>query len=197
MSNKTLLDEAPIAPDYVGAPPSKTPSYRKLLVVAILVISAVVVVAALALSRRSGEGTTTAAAPPAVPDAQAAGKPLTAAEGDALLKQQMAAGWVPYGAAPAMDGVTVPNPAWVRYEAHPDPKNASPEGKLAVYDAPNGNLVGYNYSNLGYVPKGVADNGQFDATQARIAKFGCDIKNDQECMRRKAEEQGIHTKPAP
>jgi len=124
---------------------------------------------------------TSAAVAPNVISPQAAPTPSEIAAADAALKEQMAAGWVPFGGAPSLDGSSVPSPAWVKWDPHPDPKDVSVDGRIAVYDHPNGNVVGYSYSGLGYVSKATVDAGMFDPAQARIAKFGCDPHTNDAC----------------
>lgn len=182
-----LRDE--LQPDYTDH--AFRPRHRRWGVIVASVGAAVLFIAAALVALRGTGARSTTAGSLAVPDARQAGTPLSAEEGDALLQQQMAAGWVPYGGVSAVQGVEVPAGAWVKFEALP--KSESVDGRIPVYDAPDGQVIGYAYSNLGFVPKEIAESGQFDAAQARIAKFGCDIKTDQECRSRLAEALGIAT----
>jgi hypothetical protein len=169
-------------PDYVS-PRTQRDRERNLLpgVIALIVIGALVV-----LLSRSGTGstTTTPAGSPQAAPSQSQPTPSEVAAADAKLKEQMANGWVPFGGASGVNGATVPSSAWVKWDPHPDPRSLPADGRVAVYDAPNGNIVGYNFPALGYVPKATVDSGRFDPAQARIAKFGCDPKADDACRER-------------
>ena len=48
-----------------------------------------------------------------------------------------------------------------------------------IYDTPEGDVIGYHYQHLGFVPLAEADT--FDATAARIDKYGCDPIEDSDC----------------
>ena len=88
-----------------------------------------------------------------------------------------ASGWLPY---------------WGEDVLHPDPGGlAGPQGyahhgdnitfgKVPICDAPDGVLVGYVYSQLGFVS--VADDPTFDAHAERVARFGCDAFQDPACV---------------
>lgn len=123
--------------------------------------------------------------------------PAQVDEAKAKLDQQMKSGWIPFsGAEVAVPGATSPNDAWVRSTID---DAARTEGRQPVYNSPNGNVVGYVYFNLGYVPQAVADSGQFDARAARIQKFGCDISeptcNSEKGKARYAEITSQHSAP--
>jgi len=190
-----MLDRPDVTTDYVEAEAGRQRTSRS-WVVGVGVAAAALAVLLLgifAFGRANSSSSTSvapAAVPPSVPDARTAGRPLTPQEADELLKQQMAAGWVPYAGAPAA-GDAPPPLAWQPYSANPRSADVEtgPNGGQPVYDAPNGNVVGYHYTNLGYVSKAHAESGQFDPAQARIAKFGCDPQGDPACRDRLALEQ--------
>ena len=43
---------------------------------------------------------------------------------------------------------------------------------MAIYDSPDGNLIGYQLTSLGFVPLDRIN--EIDPAQARIDKYGCD-----------------------
>ena len=102
-------------------------------------------------------------------------------EADALLRDQMANGWVPYSSESAIDGKAVAG--WVRIGTSPSGlgpdlalmrSEASPTGDgMAVYSQPNGVRTGFDYTSLGFVPNGAVDAG-FDSSKARVERYGCD-----------------------
>lgn len=143
-----------------------------------------------------GSGASEALAPTSTePDAanSADAGPATEAEreaADARLAEAVASGWVPYAGDPASPEFVVPSPAWV------DPGvNAveEPERRRLVYDAPDGNLLGYHYLGTGFVPLGQESG--FDAAQARVDRFGCDPMNDPDDSCKRSLEQELDEGP--
>ena len=113
------------------------------------------------------------------------GRPIASAEelakADALLRDQMASGWVPYSSESALDGTAVSG--WIRMGISPSghgPDLAlmrseaplSGDG-MAVYHEPNGARIGFDYTSLGFVPTEIVDAG-FDSSNARTMRYGCD-----------------------
>ena len=85
-------------------------------------------------------------------------------------------GWMPFTSEPGIAGIEVPA-GWVRLNK--SDMLSGPDGgeppRVAVFDRPDGVLLGYVYPSLGYVPKEIADSPGFSVSQARIDKYGCDI----------------------
>lgn len=162
------------------APRTNSARGRKLVIGLIALAVVALAIVWLAGSGSSSTSTTSDVSPQAAP-AQSQPSPSEVAAADAKLKEQMANGWVPFGGAASIDGSTVPNPAWVKWDAHPYPKSVPADGRMAVYDQPNGNIVGHGYPALGYVSKATVESGKFNPGQARIAKYGCDPKADDAC----------------
>ncbi len=99
---------------------------------------------------------------------------------DELLAQQQANGWVPYGGGSAIPGGSAQE-GWVRYQKLEDMAPTFDDSgnvvgrhleRFPVYDAPNGAIIGYHYSGVGFVPLDQLET--FDATAARIEMWGCD-----------------------
>lgn len=85
-------------------------------------------------------------------------------------------GWMQFTSEPGIAGIEVPA-GWVRLEKA-DMLGRSDGGeppRVAVFDRPDGALLGYVYPSLGYVPKDIADSPEFSVSQARVDKYGCDI----------------------
>jgi hypothetical protein len=98
-----------------------------------------------------------------------------------VLEAQLAAGWVPAAFEPGATAVEVPEEMWVRMDAESiAPPDLDPElRRVPVYDAPDGQVIGYNYLSLGFIPLDMADD--FDGAAARVARYGCDVELDQVC----------------
>ena len=108
-------------------------------------------------------------------------------------RSQIAEGWVPYGLSTVegIDAELKASEAWVRVDENgfpvPDP---DPTGGLRtpVHDRPDGAIVGYEYAEIGFVERAVAESGTFDVGAAiaaldatNLEKYGCDIHDDIEC----------------
>ncbi len=122
--------------------------------------------ATTAIDTASGVGHPTEQAPPSVPDDPALDR----------LMAQIERGWIPYQGFVIGSGAEGPlgvAPAGYKGEA--------PDFRMAIYDAPDGNIIGYDYAGLGFLPVDVADAGTFDATAARIAMYGCDATVEVPC----------------
>ncbi|MFN8040098.1 MAG: SGNH/GDSL hydrolase family protein [Acidimicrobiales bacterium] len=84
--------------------------------------------------------------------------------------------WVPYGGDDALHpGVVVPQAQGWAHSGDP----ASTPGRTPIYDRPDGSVVGYAYSQLGFVP--LAEDPTFDAHAERVRRFGCDAFADPSC----------------
>jgi hypothetical protein len=94
-----------------------------------------------------------------------------------VIQRQIASGWQPYAGDdvlhPAAPGASKPQ----GYLKMSD--SASTPGKLPVYDNPNGKVIGFAYSQLGFVS--LADDAAFDAHAERTSRFGCDQFVDNTC----------------
>jgi hypothetical protein len=86
-------------------------------------------------------------------------------------------GWAPYDGNSALhpESCDLSLKGWLHDgETGPEP------GKSNVYDEPNGQIAGYAYSQLGFVP--LDQDGGFDAHARRQALFGCDQFADLTCV---------------
>jgi hypothetical protein len=119
-------------------------------------------------------------------DSGAPGSALSKEEIDALVwqthEQMLAGGWTRYGGgSPGVPGVVVPSEGWVRLSPGSSPwdqfRTAYDKG-IAVYDRPDGEIVGYEFANLGFVPRSIAESPGFDPQAARAQKFGCDLSDN-------------------
>lgn len=82
--------------------------------------------------------------------------------------EQWATGWFPYG--DNVDGIH-------GYVRAPNPENPDPlalSEAYPVYDAPDGAMIGYAHSDLGFVDLVTVYPGVFDPVTERIQRFGCD-----------------------
>lgn len=106
---------------------------------------------------------------------------MTQQERDAAWAEAMtlrASGWERFGVHPYYAGTAIPETAWVEADWQFEP----PEFRAPVFDAPDGRVIGYYYSNLDYLTVDQAVT--FDAVAARIDRYGCDIEMDVECHSR-------------
>ena len=104
----------------------------------------------------------------------------------AAIEQQIASGWVRYSAREALspeDGGDLVDGYLKWGEPVVEP------GKAKVYDRPNGVVVGYAYSQLGFVP--LDQDAGFDAAALRAQRFGCDPFTDSTCAQRRRETAGL------
>jgi hypothetical protein len=103
------------------------------------------------------------------------------ARADALWEEQFASGWVPYRNSDIETGEEVKG--WARVHltdtGGPDLEAQAAEGPpgmagsgMAIYDSPNGNIIGYQLTSLGFVPLGRIN--EVNGAQARIDEYGCD-----------------------
>lgn len=107
--------------------------------------------------------------------------------GQDLLQRQIENGWVPYGGRPAMPDFVVPRPqgAWIPAGFDGDlgcerpPEIPDPVGMQCIRDAPEGELIGYHISNLGFVPLDRLE--EFDINQAYLDFQGCSPLLDETC----------------
>lgn len=113
-----------------------------------------------------------------------------------LLMHQVADGWVPYGGEPALEGAVWPSSvdeAWVRPGLLEDPGCSRPSGIGAtvdfqcVYAEAEGEIIGYHFSVLGYVPVDRID--EFDPDRAFVELWGCSPEQDPTCQARHNLEQ--------
>lgn len=168
-------------PAHIDDPDARRLTRRVVTIAAVVVL---VLVTATVLASRgkapdstvvaSQEGSREAADGDDSPDA------LTRAESDALWDEAMELheqGWDRYGVHPIIDGTPVPDVAFVEAQwEFPEPEFRAP-----VYDAPDGNQIGWHYSHLGFLTLEQAADGIFDAATARVEKYGCDIQLDIDC----------------
>jgi hypothetical protein len=82
-------------------------------------------------------------------------------------------GWVRYDLHPAVPIESVPNEAWVRLDPLGTPPEDAETLRTPVYDAPDGELIGYHYPRVGFVPPEVANSGDFDPRAAEEERWGC------------------------
>lgn len=100
----------------------------------------------------------------------------------AAIEQQIATGWVPYSARDAL-GPEDGGDSVKGYLKWGEP--VVEPGKAKVYDRPNGVVVGYAYSQLGFVP--LEQDAGFNAAALRAQRLGCDPVTDSTCAQRRAE----------
>jgi hypothetical protein len=91
------------------------------------------------------------------------------------LLENIRSGWVPYGDDAPVAGPPVEG--WVSVAS--DGESIAPdidrqEHRRPVYAQKGGEMIGYDYSFLGFVPIQVADGPGFDAKDLRVKAFGCD-----------------------
>lgn len=107
------------------------------------------------------------------------------------LQQNVASGWVPYDATQSSDGPVLHG--WVPMGADISTFLRSydqTEARLPVFaQKGGGEVIGYIYQYVGFVPAELADSGSFDAHAARSKAAGCDPlladgSTDSECAAR-------------
>ncbi|MCA9562502.1 MAG: hypothetical protein KC561_03390 [Myxococcales bacterium] len=92
----------------------------------------------------------------------------------------LADGWAPSDIRPQIPGVEMPDEAWISFEpGNPNPYDA--EGRAPTYDAREGNLIGYTYEHLGFVPLELAVDPTFDAAAMEQSIWGCVPDVDEDC----------------
>jgi hypothetical protein len=109
---------------------------------------------------------------------------------DDLLQRQIEDGWVPYGGRPAMPDFVVPPPreAWIAAAlggaaSCGRPPSIPAEVQLqCVHDAPDGTIIGYHISNVGFVPLDRVEDLDLDAAYERV--FGCNPLLEPTCRER-------------
>lgn len=102
-----------------------------------------------------------------------------AEEGLAVYRQQEANGWVPYGSASAIPGGPHIE-GWRRPTEGDMVTDFDDAGNVVgrhlerfpVYDKPDGAVIGYHYSGVGFVPLDQVE--AFDPSAARVEVWGCD-----------------------
>jgi len=126
---------------------------------------------------------TSTATPPVdqpVPSNQPTPEELVATEAAIIkLNAQIAAGWIPFSASPAVPGIDAPPELWmaVNVDDMMETLRTLGEGTELVgaaplFDQPEGSLVGYHIPSFGYIPVEMVP--EFDTAEKRIAIFGCD-----------------------
>lgn len=142
---------------------------RHLLAVAALVICAL---AGLAIMKTNSAGASDGSGP-LVSDAPSADV-LRAAQAD--LEANIASGWVPMDEKHPYAGEPVQG--WVPMGADTSSLLAAyqkVEGRLPVFaQKGGGQVLGYLYQYIGFVPVDLADGGTFDAHTVRSQRVGCD-----------------------
>lgn len=145
-------------------------SGRRVAVLAAAVLGAASLCVVVGLSSRATAGAGGAASAASTPDTLSEASRATV---PAAIERQLATGWVGYNGGFAL---------------LPELRDSSPKGYLrvgewssepgraAVYDRPEGKVVGYAYAQLGFVP--LADDPGFDAHRTRVERFGCDQFHD-------------------
>jgi len=142
----------------------------------ILVTLTVVVVTLIAVVGVSTVSSASKASASATRAAMFDASPAELRAGAEELQRNAASGWVPYEAAATADGPAIRG--WVPIGA--DATSLLPafdriEARLPVHaEQGGGEVVGYIYEYVGFVPAGVADSGSFDAQAARSKAAGCD-----------------------
>lgn len=81
--------------------------------------------------------------------------------------------WMRYSGSPGIPGVDVPKDAWVRFTPSVDHLREAYHRGIPVFDRPDGDVIGYDFANLGFVPRSIAEAPGFDAEAARAAKGAC------------------------
>lgn len=104
------------------------------------------------------------------------------ARADALWEEQFASGWVPYRNSDMETGEEVTGwiPVHLTDGGGPDleamqseaPPSEMAGSGMAIYDSPNGNVIGYQLTSLGFVP--LERINEVDGARARIDEYGCD-----------------------
>ncbi len=169
---------------YVPDPTGRQRPWRAVAMVAlVLLIAGLVSVLAAVLTEGSRSGRVLSDADDSSDTADA----MTYEERKAEVEQHWAsveAGqWTRYSGEPGIVGADVPD-GWVLLRSSADALREAAQSGIPVYDAPDGTVLGYDFANLGYVPKEVAEAPGFDQTALRAAKFGCDIVADPGCQDR-------------
>lgn len=127
-------------------------------------------IVAVAQSSEQPAAEVSVAAPPAqisVEQAQPTQEEIEAA--NRRLDEQIASGWLPYSGVSAIKGKpNAPEGSWWPADAVP----AGDDGRIPIYNNPDGDVIGYYFSNLGFVALDDLDG--FDARTERIQTFGCD-----------------------
>lgn len=93
-------------------------------------------------------------------------------------------GWKPYTDVLASDLDTTVT-VYVRADAPSSFPAAPGQPEVPVYDEPDGTLIGYYYPWVGIVGNETLASGQFDATKARIRRWGCDPLDQSDMTRLK------------
>lgn len=183
--SRSVLEAAREGPVYLEDDP---PQHRSLARVSLVLVVAVVFVgAAVVLLSRDSDNGSDIASGTATPTTVSQEVLDAATE---RLMEQRTAGWIPVAPQPALEGITVPPVVWMRAgDGIAPPEYDATEGRVPVYDEMDGVVIGYDYQRLGFVPLEIADSGEFDAKQARIDKYGCDVVLDSNCRLQRAEER--------
>lgn len=152
----------------------------------VAVALAVVGLAVVLVAERSGGGGTsiTAASPSGDHTSPSAIASYGDGEGEAeaVFDEQAKSGWVPYNGRAAVRGIELPESMWLKWDEDAFPPVAVNDvGRADVYDAPNGSIIGYTYSALGFVPREIADDPAFDITTLYNEMYGCDVRQDGRC----------------
>ena len=150
-------DRSAISPESPQGPRRQ----QHLVVLGLLVAAMAVAFAAVWVTRARGEAGLDATAA-----MQAPTNASKAVHVGGCLGPCPAGDWVRYNGWAAAPDIAVPQTAWVR-----DP-NGAPV-RMAVYDSPDGKLIGYAYLPLGYIPESMANS--FDWHAASVAQWGCDV----------------------
>lgn len=99
------------------------------------------------------------------------------------LAAQIEAGWVPFEPSPAIEGAFVPADLWIPIDltqVNPAGLNDAPEaqGAVPVFDAPDGNIVGYEFIDAGYVGKEELAGFDLEAAKERQRQRICASLNE-------------------
>jgi hypothetical protein len=116
-----------------------------------------------------------AAAGPTVWVRGASASPVDHSRAGSGLPEPAASEWRSYRGAAVFQTGLPPEEAWIR--SGPTSDTVPSE----VYDAPEGNLVGYDYEKLGFVSVATAESPVFDPVGLRLAIYGCDPVLDIAC----------------
>jgi len=172
-SNSPLRTEAP-GPEYITRVDSARRRKRSrpalvAVVAATVAIAGLGVVAAVGSSEQPASEVTVAAPPSQTGADRAQPTPEEIEAANRRLDEQIASGWLPYSGASAIEGKSsAPEGSWWPAGAIP----SGDDGRIPIFDEPDGEVIGYYFSNLGFIALDDLDG--FDARAERIKTYGCD-----------------------
>lgn len=153
-------------PRYPVSSATNTAPRRVLGRVALALVALLAIVGATRISQSGGTNASTPSSDPATEREAFLNDPERLA-GIERLHSQMDEGWIPFDSGPAIPGVIVPDDLWVKWlDDDPVIKVEIDETveRQPVYQGKDGDLVGYCYSNRGYLPVELAETFDPDET---------------------------------